>query len=58
MKTTVEIPDAILRSAKARAAERDIPLRQFVTDALTEKLKPRLHPPADDLMRLVGGSGT
>jgi hypothetical protein len=31
--------DAIFRLAKARAAERGIPLRQFVTEAVEDKLK-------------------
>jgi hypothetical protein len=39
MKTTLEIPDAIFRRAKSKAAERGIPLRQFVTEAVEEKLK-------------------
>ena len=39
MKTTLEIPDAIFRKAKAKAAERGVPLRQFVTEAVEEKLK-------------------
>ncbi len=38
VKTTLEMPDAILRKAKAKAAERGIPLRQFVTEAVEEKL--------------------
>ena len=38
MKTTLEIPDPILRKAKVKAAERGIPLRQFVTAAVQEKL--------------------
>ena len=38
MKTTLEIPDPVFRRAKARAAEQGIPLRQFVTDAVEEKL--------------------
>ena len=38
MKTTLEIPDKIFRQAKARAAERGIPLREFVTEAVEEKL--------------------
>jgi hypothetical protein len=37
MKTTLEIPDAIFRRAKA-AAERGIALRQFVTEAVKDKL--------------------
>ena len=41
MKTTLEIPDAIFRKAKAVAAEQGIPLRELVTVALAEKLRPR-----------------
>jgi len=40
VKTTLEIPDAIFRRAKAKAAEQGIPLRQFVTDAVADKLRP------------------
>jgi hypothetical protein len=39
MKTTLEIPDAVFRKAKAKAAEQGIPLRRFVTEAVEEKLK-------------------
>lgn len=39
MKTTLEIPDRIFRKAKSKAAERGIPLRQFVTEAVEDKLK-------------------
>jgi hypothetical protein len=38
VKTTVEIPDPVFRKAKAQAAQRGIPLRQFVTEAVQEKL--------------------
>lgn len=38
MKTTLEIPDAIFRQAKSIAAQRGIPLREFVTEAVKEKL--------------------
>jgi hypothetical protein len=38
VKTTLEIPDPIFRKAKVKAAERGIPLRQFVTEAVEEKL--------------------
>lgn len=38
MKTTLEIPDTIFRRAKSAAAERGIPLREFVTQAVKEKL--------------------
>lgn len=39
MKTTLEIPDFLFRRAKSVAAERGILLRQFVTEAIQEKLK-------------------
>ncbi len=39
MKTTLEIPDATFRRAKAKAAERGVALRQFVTEAVEEKLR-------------------
>ena len=38
MKTTLEIPDAIFRRAKSMAAERGIPLRELVTEAVKEKV--------------------
>jgi hypothetical protein len=38
MKTTLEIPDTIFRRAKSAAAERGVPLREFVTQAVKEKL--------------------
>ena len=38
MKTTLEIPDALFRRAKSKAAERGISLRDLVSEALTEKL--------------------
>ncbi len=39
MKTTLEIPDFLFRRAKSAAAQRGIPLRQLVTEAVQEKLK-------------------
>jgi hypothetical protein len=39
VKTTLEIPDFLFRRAKSVAAERGIPLRQFVTEAVLEKLR-------------------
>jgi hypothetical protein len=40
MKTTIEIPDALFRRAKSVAADRGIPLRLLVTEALSDKLRP------------------
>jgi hypothetical protein len=39
VKTTLEIPDFLFRRAKSVAAERGVPLRQFITEAVQEKLK-------------------
>ena len=39
MKTTLEIPDFLFRRAKSVAAERGVPLRQFITEAVQEKLR-------------------
>jgi hypothetical protein len=39
VKTTLDIPDETFRQVKARAALRGIPLRQFVTEALEEKIR-------------------
>ncbi len=43
MKTTLEIPDFLFRRAKSVAAERGILLRQFVTEAVQEKLRIAPH---------------
>ncbi len=55
MKTTLEIPDPIFRRAKAKAAEQKIPLRQFVSDAVAEKLQAEMPRRAEARARLVGG---
>jgi hypothetical protein len=55
MKTTLEIPDAVFRRAKSRAAERGIPLRQFVTEAVKEKLQASAAPGKQPWMKLAGG---
>lgn len=38
MKTTLEIPDRIFRRAKSAAAARGVSLREFVTEAVKDKL--------------------
>ena len=40
MKTTLEIPDALFRTVKAKAAERGQTMKQFVSEALQDKLAP------------------
>jgi hypothetical protein len=41
MKTTIEIPDPLFRQVKSAAAQRGQSLKDFVTEALGEKLAPR-----------------
>lgn len=55
MKTTLEIPDPIFRRAKSVAAQRGIPLRAFVTEAITEKLEASLKREEKPWVRLAGG---
>ncbi|MFP4357638.1 MAG: hypothetical protein ACLFSZ_04260 [Puniceicoccaceae bacterium] len=38
MKTTLEIPDELFRQVKSTAASRGILMKEFVTEALAEKL--------------------
>jgi hypothetical protein len=55
MKTTLAIPDSIFRRAKAKAAEQGISLRQFVTDAVAEKLEAESPDRAKAILKLAGG---
>ena len=55
MKTTLEIPDPIFRRAKSEAAQRGIPLRAFVTEAVMEKLEASLKIEEKPWVRLAGG---
>ena len=43
MKTTLEIPDLVFRRPKSAAADRGIPLREFVTQTVQEKLAGTAH---------------
>ncbi len=54
MKTTLEIPDAIFRRAKSAAAERGIPLREFVTEAVQDKLAPKAKTGEKPWVKLMG----
>lgn len=38
MKTTLDLPDELFREVKATAARRGVLMKQFITEALTEKL--------------------
>ncbi len=39
VKTTIEVPDALFRRAKSLAAQRGIPLRALVSEALADKVR-------------------
>jgi hypothetical protein len=39
VKATLEIPDTIFRRAKLKVAQQGIPRRQFVTEAVEDKLR-------------------
>jgi hypothetical protein len=54
MKTTLEIPDPIFRRAKSAAAERGVPLREFVTQAVREKLAAVSTPPERPWVKHMG----
>ncbi|MEO8025896.1 MAG: hypothetical protein ABI823_05465 [Bryobacteraceae bacterium] len=55
MKTTLELPDATLRKAKAKAAERGVALRQYVTEAVEEKLRAEQSGEEKPWMKFAGG---
>ncbi len=55
MKTTLEFPDPVFRRAKAKAAERGVSLRQFVTEAVEEKLSAGVGNGEKPWMKMVGG---
>jgi len=46
MKTTLDLPDALFREVKATAARRGMLMKQFITEALQEKLAAQ-HPSPD-----------
>jgi hypothetical protein len=54
MKTTLEIPDAIFRRAKSVAAERGIPFRALVSEALADKLRAQNERDAKPWMKTFG----
>ena len=54
MKTTLEIPDTVFRRAKSKAAEQGIPLRQFVTQAVEDRLRATLAVGPRPWMKHIG----
>ncbi len=57
MKTTLEIPDPTFRKAKATASALGIPLREFVTQAVEEKLSLGGRRPGKPWLECAGGVG-
>lgn len=58
MKTTIEIPGTTLRRAKSVAVSRGISLKQFLTEALEDKLKTAGTPHTPPAwMKLAGAFG-
>lgn len=61
LKTTVEIPDALFRKAKATAAERGVSLKERFTEAVREHVQPGVtgsgkhHPSSPPWMAAFGG---
>jgi hypothetical protein len=45
LKTTLDLPDALVRRAKSLAARQGRPLRDFVAEAINEKLVDSANPP-------------
>lgn len=54
MKTTLEIPDFVFRRAKSAAAERGEPLREFVTQAVKDKLDAHARSGKKPWLKLMG----
>ncbi len=57
MKTTLEIPDALFRRVKSKAAERSQTLREFVSEALQEKLASKRSSARSDEPEWMQGFG-
>jgi hypothetical protein len=55
MKTTVEIPDDLLRRAKSAAATRGISLKRFLTEAVERRLAPEHSGARPGWKALAGG---
>jgi hypothetical protein len=54
MKTTLEIPDDIFRRAKSAAAQRGEPFREFVTQAVKDRLSAENRSVKRPWLRLMG----
>ena len=59
MKTTIELPDAMFRQAKALASTRGVTLKQLLTEALDGQLRhcARANPAANAELPWMAGFG-
>lgn len=57
MKTTLEIPDVLFRRVKSKAAERSQTLKEFVSEALQEKLASKRGAPRSGEPEWMQGFG-
>jgi hypothetical protein len=55
VRITIEMPDQVHRDAKSRAAELGMPLRQFVSEAVAEKLRQNPSTKGKPWMKSFGG---
>jgi len=55
VRITIEMPDQVHRDAKARAAELGMPLHQFVTEAVKERLQRHPSLKGKPWMKSFGG---
>jgi hypothetical protein len=57
MKTTIELPDPLLRRAKSKAAESGMTMKQFFTEAIQDKLAGKAPSRAPDQPAWMQGFG-
>jgi len=53
-KTTMEFPDKVLKKAKALAAERGVPLRELVTNAVEREIRENEKNAEKPWMKTIG----
>lgn len=57
MKTTVEIPDALLRQAKRLAAKKGIPVRELIEQGLRHAIAEHAKPKKSAFRQITFGGG-
>ena len=54
VRTTIELPDSLFREVKATAARHGIRLKDYITEALQDKLSKRPNPAEKPWMKFAG----